>query len=267
MANTIYTATGCARCKITKKYMDERSIPCEEFDIKGDGKEAFGQFYRTHRADVFRGKEGIEFPVFTDGAHIRQGVGVILAYLRAGTRLDAVIGRSDLSHGWMDGIHVSESEGDPSLVDEVIATLSFIRKHGLKLQVDTYGPNAAFLRLLLENGLVDRTVMEIKAPLNLYSLVLGREIEPAEVQETIRLVAKSPEYRFQTTIDPLIPEGSGKRLLTPEEISDIAKTILECTGSNREPYLLRSLGTPGDLFKYRSAARKHQVAAEIDRGS
>ena len=88
MSNTIFTATGCSRCKIAKKFMDEHGIPFEELDIKAEGKDPFGQFYRNNRSSVYRGKEGIEFPVFTDGTIIRQGVGVVIAFLHAGTRLD-----------------------------------------------------------------------------------------------------------------------------------------------------------------------------------
>ena len=88
MSYILYTATGCSRCKIAKKFMDERAIPFQEVDIKAEGKDAFGQFYRNNRSAVFRGKEGIEFPIFTDDAAIRQGVGVVLAYLHAGTKLD-----------------------------------------------------------------------------------------------------------------------------------------------------------------------------------
>ena len=73
MGNTIYTATGCSRCKIAKKFMDEHAIPFQELDIKAEGKDAFGQFYRNNRSAVFRGKEGIEFPIFTDDADHSAG--------------------------------------------------------------------------------------------------------------------------------------------------------------------------------------------------
>jgi len=145
---TLFTATGCARCKIAKKFMDEKGIGYEEHDISGEGKDLFGRFYRNNRSSVYRGKEGIEFPVFTDGTIIRQGVGVVIAFLRAGTRLDGFIGRSELSHGWMDGIHVSE--GDPALADEVAEVLGFLKKNGLKVQFDTNGKHASVLQKLLE---------------------------------------------------------------------------------------------------------------------
>ncbi len=278
MANILFTATGCARCKIAKKFMDERGIPYEDLDIKGQGKEPFGQFYRSNRDAIYRGKEGVEFPVFSDGEHIRQGVGVVLAFLHSGTGLDGFIGRSDLSHGWMDGIHVSD--GDPTMAPDLITVLTHISKNGLKLQIDTDGRNAPILKNLLEHGLGDRVIMEVRGPLSYYRDVLG--IEPEEVRATMKLVTKFPEHRFQTTLAPVIREPGGSRemnYLTPEEIGEIARTIRESTASNREPYLLRSLDPktvpdertkterldPSGMFKYRAAARRYLVSAEIDR--
>lgn len=281
MGNTLYTATGCSRCKIAKNFMNEHKIPFQEVDIKFEGKDAFGQFYRNNRTAIFRGKEGIEFPIFTDEITIRQGVGVVLSYLHAGTKLDGFIGRGELSLGWLDGIHVSE--GDFLLVDDLITVLSYIRKGGLKLQLNTDGRNASVLEKLLKHKLGDRVVMEVKAPLNLYAAALNKEIDPQEIKRTIRLVAKFPEYRFQTTVAPVVLQEEGMktiRYLMPEEIEKTARLIQEETGSNKQPYLLRLFDPeqclddrlrlvekmPSNaLFAYRSAARRHQVSTDIEK--
>lgn len=281
MSNTIYTAAGCSRCKIAKNFMDERGIAYRELDIKAEGKEAFGQFYRNNRSAVFRGKDGIEFPVFTDGTVIRQGVGVIIAFLHAGTRLDGFIGRSDLSHGWMDGIHVSE--GDPGLSDELTAVLSYVRKNGLKLQVDTDGRNAQVLERLLQENLGDRVLMDLKGPLGLYVRILGRELDPVEVERTIGIVARFPGYQFRTTVAPVIrQEGETQDIsfLTPMEVAETARLIHEATGSHKQPYVLRIFEpesasderlrsvmrlTANDLLRHRSAARKYQVLTDIEK--
>ena len=281
MSNIVYTATGCSRCKIAKKFMDERGITYRDFNIKADGKEAFGQFYRTNRNAVYRGKEGIEFPVFTDGAIIRQGVGVVIAFLHAGTRLDGFIGRSELSHGWMDGIHVSE--GDPALTDDLVVVLGYIRKQGINLQLDTDGRNPHVLDRLLAEKLGDRVLMEIKGPLNLYGEMPDRAVDPAEVKESIEIVTRFPEYQFRTTVGPVVrtkeepPEIS---YLTPDEVAETARLIQDSTGSHRQPYVLRpfdpesisderlkAIGklTSDDLFRHRSAARKFQVLTEIEK--
>jgi len=260
--------------------MDEHAIPFQELDIKAEGKDPFGQFYRNNRSSVYRGKEGIEFPVFTDGTAIRQGVGVILAFLHAGTKLDGFIGRSELSHGWIDGIHVSE--GDPALTDDLVRVLGYIRKNGINLQLDTDGRNAHVLDRLLAEKLGDRVVMEVKGPLSLYGRMLGREIDAEEVKKSIGLVTRFPEYQFRTTVRPVArKEGDPETgYLTPDEVAETAKLIQETTGSYKHPYVLRvfdaesfsderlkSIGklTSNDLLRHRSAARKFQVQTEIEK--
>jgi pyruvate formate lyase activating enzyme len=281
MTNTIFTATGCTRCKIAKKFMAEQGIDYEELDIKAEGKDAFGQFYRQNRSAIFRGKEGVEFPVFTDGTAIRQGVGVVVAYLQADTKLDGFIRRSELSKGWIDGLHVSG--GDPSRVDEFVNVLNCLKKNGLKLQLYTNGKNASVLGKLLENGLGDRVIMDVKGPVTLYDKILGEEIDPSEIKKTMTLVTRFPEYEFQTTIVPVVRQkGESPEInyLTPEEIGETAKHIEDATASKKQPYLLRIFDPeisaderlksveklpPNALFKYRSAARKHQVLTEIEK--
>jgi pyruvate formate lyase activating enzyme len=282
MSNTIYTATGCMRCKIAKNFMDERGIAYQDLDIKGDGKDAFGQFYRTNRSAVYRGKEGIEFPVFTDGTIIRQGVGVVVAFLHAGTKLDSFLGRSELSHGWMDGIHVSE--GDPAQVEDLVTVLAYVRKSGVNLQLDTDGRNAAVLERLLAEKLGDRVFMEVKGPLSLYGKILAREVDPEEIKKSISIVTRFPEYRFQTTVAPVIRQGGETpqiSYLTPDEVAETAQLIQEAaTGSIKQPYMLRVFDpasalddrlrsleklSANDLFRHRSAARKYQVLTEIEK--
>ena len=281
MSHTIFTATGCARCKIAKTYMDQQGISYEELDIKGEGKEPFGQFYRANRSSIFRGKEGIEFPVLTDGSAIRQGVGVVIAYLQAGNELEGFVGRSELSKGWVDGLHISG--GNPLLGDKFVSVLTFIKKSGLRLQLDTNGKNASLLERLLHEELGDRVIMDVKGPLTLYGRILGEDPESAEIQKTIGLVSKFPEYEFQTTVAPVIrKEGESPEIsyLIPDEIGETARLIEEATRSKKQPYLLRVFdpetckderlkGVEGlsanTMFKYRSAARKHQVLTEIEK--
>ena len=281
MGHTIYTATGCTRCKITKKFMDEQGIAYEELDIKGDGMQAFRKFYGANRSAIYRGEDGVEFPVVTDGSAIRQGVAVAIAYLLAGTQLDGFIQRCELRHEWVDGLHISG--GDPALADQLIAVLSFLKKSGLKLQLDTSGKNAAILEMLLQKGLGDRVVMEVKGPATLYPALLGENIDPAEIENSISLAARFPEYEFYTTVAPLIRTADDKTpadYLSPEEIGETAGWIESATGSKKHPYQLRSFDPQacsderfkdmealpsGEMFKYRTAARRHMVMTEIEK--
>jgi pyruvate formate lyase activating enzyme len=280
MGLTLFTATGCVRCNIAKKFMREKNIAFEEHDAVGEGKERFGQFYRTHRHAVVRGREGVEFPVLADGDAIRQGMAPVIAYLHSGTRLDGFIGPGAFSKGWVGGIHVSA--GGPAAASELSEVLGFLKQNGLKLQLDTDGRNPAILERLLELGLGDRAVMEIKGPASLYGVITGPEIDPAEVGRSMALVSRFPEYRFETTVAP-VPRAEGGRAsigyLTPEEIAETARWLKESTGSHRQPYFLRIFDPqthPDDssrsveklphtaLFRHRTAARKFQVLTEIE---
>ena len=79
---------------------------------------------------MFRDKDGVEFPVFTDGQVIRQGVSVVLGHLVAEDKLQGFIGRSELHGEWLDGIDVSG--GDPGKVDDLIKVLSYLKKTDLR---------------------------------------------------------------------------------------------------------------------------------------
>ncbi len=281
MSNTIYSATGCVRCKIAKKFMDDQGIAYEDLNIKGDGMEAFRKFYGANRSSIHRGEEGLEFPIFTDGTEIRQGVGVVIAYLLAETKLDGFIRRSELLHGWIDGLHVSG--GDPAQANEFISVLSFLKEKGLKMKLDTNGKNASLLEQLFEQGLCDRITMDIKGPAALYPTLLDETVDSGEIEKSMSLVAKFPEYEFYTTIAPVIRqpgENPDISYLTPEEVGETAKSIEDATGSKKHPYELRSFDpsvcederlksmeplSSSEMFKYRTAARRYMVLTEIEK--
>lgn len=281
MGNRIFSATGCVRCKIAKKYMDEQGIEYEDLDIKGDGMQTFREFYGAKRSSIYRGEEGIEFPIYTDGKAIRQGVGVVIAYLMTEANLDGFIGRSDLSHGWIDGLYVSG--GDPANAEGFISVLSFLKKNGLKIKLDTNGKNASVLERILKQGLGHKIMMDVKGPASLYPNLLDESIDANEIEKTISLVAKFPEYEFYTTIAPVVRQSGDKleiNYLTPEEIGETAQWIEKATGTKKHPYLLRRFDPQtcteerlkgvetlpsSELFKYRTAARRYMVLTEIEK--
>jgi pyruvate formate lyase activating enzyme len=278
MSNAIYTATGCVRCKITKSFLAENNIEFEEFDFKGEGQDAFGQFYRANRKDIFRDQDGVEFPVFSDGNQIRQGVSVIIGYLVSGNKLDGFIRRSLLHGEWIDGFDVSG--GDPKEVGDLVEVLGYLKDKRLKIQLTGNGVNAEVLERLLAAGLGDRLIMEVKGPESLLHALYGSGATAAEISKSLSLAAKFPEYSLVTTIAPVKREGGEITYLTPEEVGDTANFIEQATGSKKNPYLLRAF-RPDEIddqdlkgveplpqsamFKYRSAARRFQVLTEVEK--
>ena len=278
MENVIYSATGCARCKITKAYLKENNITFEEFDFKAAGKEAFAQFYRSNRSQVFRDKDGVEFPVFTDGKNIRQGVSVIIGYLIAGDGLSGYIGRSLLHGEWIDGFDIST--GDPDQLENLVAVLKHLKKNGLKIQAICHGPNADILEKILAHGLVDRLIMEVKGSPELYGQLTGRELDADELSKSIELATKFPEFQFFTTIAPMKRVDGVIDFLTPEEIGSTARIIEMNSGSKKNLYILKPFDPSAVedeqlknleplpstmMFKYRTQARRYQVMTEIEK--
>lgn len=276
MSNQIFTATGCARCKITKRFMRQEDIAYEEFDIKGEGHEAFAKFYREHRKDIYRDADGVEFPLFSDGEVIRQGVSVILAYLIAGEGLAPFIRRNHQHGEWIDGFDLS-ADG-PLDAEAFLRVLEVLKQSGLKIELAADGSNAAVLEQAVDRGLVDRVVMEVRGPAALYGALTGRELADEELRRAIVATAKAPEHVFRTTVRPLPRPEGGVSYLTPEEIGETARLIDEAGAGKKNAYRL-ALQPPsaadGDpqgaleplpdsaMFKYRTAARRHQVMTEI----
>jgi glutaredoxin len=278
MSNTIYSATGCARCKITKNYMQEHGISYEEFDFKAEGKDAFNKFYRANRNDIFRDKDGVEFPVFTDGEVIRQGVSVVIGYLLAQDNLAGFIGRSLLHGEWIDGFNVSG--GDIAHADELLTTLAFLKKSGLKIQLTSNGKNSKLLEMIIDKGLVDKVIMEVGSSSGQCDPIMSEEIPEEEVVASLKQVIRVSDYQLVTTISPFLRADNTVSYLTQEELGDIAKMIEEETGSKKHPYKICACNLqdhederlkemipmePADLFKYRTAARRYMVMTEIEK--
>lgn len=281
MGHIIYSATGCTRCKIVKKLMDERGIAFTEYDMKADGKDEFQQFYKANRKAVFRGPDGVEFPIIYDGQEIRQGIAASVAYLLAGIKLDGFFSVGTLHKEWVDGIHVSG--GDAAYSEEFLVVLRYLKKNNLKLQLETKGKNSSILKQIQAEALADRIIMNVLGPRELYGAILGTGVNVEDVSKSMTLAASFPEYKFQTTVVPIAEQQEEEmkiRYLKPEEVAATAKFIEEATGSKKNSYLIK-LFKPSEskderfkvvepmeanaLLKYRSMARAYQVMTEIEK--
>jgi len=279
MSITIYSATGCVRCKIAKQFLKERGLTYRDHDALGEGKAAFRSFYQNNRQKILRGPEGVEFPIYYDGEVIRQGLPAVVAHLVAGPTLNGFFKHGKRHGQWLDGIHISD--GDPVYGSDLLEVLMYLKSRSFKIQIDTNGVNADLLASVLESKLADCVNMEVKGPPELYESLLHQPVDPAEIEKSIALVSKCSEYRFVSTIAPIVRGKSDSAqisYLTPEEVAEAANFVKKATGDNRQPYWLRPFDpkTANDeklrtlealnqntLLKYRSKARKHQFKTEI----
>jgi len=279
MPITIYSAPGCLRCKIAKQFLDENGRTYQDVDALGEGRKTFSDFYRDRRDQIRRGPDGMEFPIFSDGDTVRQGLPMVLAHLIAGPALQGFF-KPGLLHGrWVDGIHISG--GDPAHGETLLEVLALLKKQQLKLQIETNGVNASLLEQVLDRGLADRVIMEVIGSLKLYDLLLVQAADPREIKRSIARISRCDDYFFYTTIAPLVRENDEIKALsyiTPEEIADAARLIKEAAGDSRQPYRLKAFDprtsddprlrdcealAKNELFRYRTMARKHQFKTEL----
>ena len=279
MPITIYSAKGCLRCKIVKQFLNDSGQTYQDVDALGEGSTPFRKFYPNNREKIYRGPDGVEFPIYSDGKTVRQGLPMVLAYLIAGPALNGFF-KHGLLHGqWVDGIHISG--GDPAHGEEFLNVLFYLKQQRLKLQIETNGVNVSLLEQVLERGLAERVIMEVKGPLELYDSLLTQAVDPQEIKRSIARVSQCSDYYFYTAIAPIIREKDELdqfSYITPEEIAKAALLIKEAADDNRQPYKLkvfdpRTVTDPrlqacetlakNDLFRYRTMARKHQFKTEL----
>lgn len=128
--------------------------------------------------------------------------------------------------------------GEPTLELDLKYFLKDLKAEGFKIKLDTNGSNFPVLQEILEDKLVDYAAMDVKASPELYSQVVGRQLDMRDdVEKGIGLVCQFPEHEFRTTLFPLY--GGGIRWMTPREVGDIAKFIYETVGNNGSKYFLQ----------------------------
>lgn len=279
MIANLYSATGCVRCATIRQLLSDRGLQYREHDALGEGRQNFREFYQSNRKKIFRGPEGIEFPIFFDGNVILQGLPMVAAHLIAGPTLKGFFSHG-VRHGqWVDGIHISD--GDPACGDDFLQVLTYLKERGFKIQVDTNGLNAELLEAVFERHLADYAVMEVKGPVDLYPLILQRSVDPAEIERSIAVVSKFDGYRFFTTIAPVERQKGAPgqfSYITPDGVAETANLIKTATGDSRQPYRLIVFDPESSkdeglrkfeeldqtkLLKYRTLARRYQFKTEM----
>jgi len=271
MSFTIFSATGCTRCKIVKSYMDYHAIVYEDHDIKAKGKDVFNAFYRKNRNVIFRGEDGIEFPILSTRGKIKQGVGEILAFLKAEDRLNEFVTRSDLSHGWINGLNASGK--DTSMGDDFLEILRYMKTSGLMIELETDGRNAGMLEIITSESLADRLIFKLRGPAELYEIITGYPLGNEELCTSLSLVDKIPEYQIILPIACIERSGEETDFLTFEEANQAAALVEKATGSKKHPFFIKKVIPPPEMdlaplpspafFKYRTSCRPYMVLAEI----
>lgn len=271
MKHTLYSAAGCIRCSIVKQYMAENGISFEEWDIKGNGKEAFKTFYKANRKAVRRGLDGIEFPILCADEHIYQGLGVALAFLMAGDQLKENVVPSDLCHGWVGGINLFSSPGPDEQM--MSAYLEYLNSSGIRVELETDGRNPGLLEKLTGKGLVGRVLFLLRGPAELYETITGTVLPREDLVKSLELLESVPDYQIIVPVEPYLDDNGNPAFISPEQAAQAAELVEQVTRSKTHPFFIRAAAagsSAGDnkpdtpnLFKYRTLCRRFMVKCEI----
>lgn len=101
--------------------------------------------------------------------------------------------------GLLDGVTITG--GEPTLQPDLPDFCRRIKALGFLVKCDTNGYNPNALRELIAGGVVDYLAMDIKAPLSRYREVVGADIDPQIIAESVQLLKSSwCDYEFRTTV-------------------------------------------------------------------
>ena len=116
--------------------------------------------------------------------------------------------------GMLDGLVVSG--GEPTLHQDLMAFIRKVKALGLKVKLDTNGSLPDVLRQLLDEGLLDYIAIDIKAPLEKYSLVDFTDTDAIRTSVAL-LESSGVEHEYRTTCP--------KTILRPEDFPQMAAII------------------------------------------
>ena len=274
MTTQLFTATGCHRCEIVKTVLKKEGIDYEEWNIREEGKDVFKTFYKENRKQIFRSKDGVEFPVLAIEGGIHQGLGPILAYAMDKNLLfHGFVTRAQAAPGWVNGLSLVPAECD--ILESFFDLMARFTAHGLNTRVVTHGSHPGFLERLLDRGYISRLDFQLLGPTAIYPTLTGKPMPPKDLNQSLALLAKAKDYTLILPVSPIKESDGTWRWLTPEEAGQAAAIAAEASGSKTHPFVIRPVAPPKgselaplenkDFFKYRTATRRYMVKSEIEK--
>jgi len=126
--------------------------------------------------------------------------------------------------GWYNGITISG--GEPTMQLGLKNFVKEIKDLGFLVKLDTNGSNYRILQELKNEKLVDYVAMDVKGPVQLYPLIIGKKFIDIrdDVGKGISIVSQFPDYEFRTTVS-LVYENEKPRWMTPKEVGETAELI------------------------------------------
>lgn len=138
---------------------------------------------------------------------------------------------------WVNGVVICG--GEPTLQPGLFGFIARLRERKLAVKVDTNGSNPKVLERLLGEGLADYVAMDVKGPRFLWPATAGVEGHEEAMSESMRLVARFPEYEFRTTVAPVVRGDGGISFLTAQEMAAAARLITAAAGGDQHKYFVQ----------------------------
>lgn len=215
----------------------------------------------------------MEFPLFDDGQIIKQGSGEIIAYLLSGREMETCVTRSDMLHGSISGLYLSQCPDGRE--DDFVTLVDRLAKGGLHVWVQSDGRKPELLERLLQIKPVS-AILNSVGPAPVYESLFGSAPSKEDLAKSIDLIRKTEDGIVRFLAYP-VPRADGSvSWPTRDEAAGAALLVSEAAGDHTLPYAvvavtadmpqdLRGLEALPDamLLKYRSAAREFLFKADI----
>jgi len=144
---------------------------------------------------------------------------------------------------FIDGIILSG--GEPTLHKQIVEFCRDIRSYlDIAIKLDTNGTNPKLLNILLEEQLIDKISMDIKAPLDnddKYKKICDAQIDVRKIEESINMIYDyGLDCEFRTTVIPC--------LLSEKDILDIACELSCICGGQVKEYTIQNFNPSNPLL-------------------
>jgi pyruvate formate lyase activating enzyme len=150
----------------------------------------------------------------------------------------------------LDGVVISG--GEPTLHPDLPEFIKKIKELGFKVKLDTNGTNPVMLKKMVKDGLLDYIAMDIKAPAEKYTIVIGNKIKLSKIKDCIKIIRESDlPYEFRSTIVPGLHDA--------EDIKQMGEMI-----KGADKWYLQNLKSDIDLVNTELQGTKSYTKKEME---
>lgn len=104
---------------------------------------------------------------------------------------------------WVDKVVITG--GEPTVSASLLGLISQLKREKMLIKLDTNGSNPQILKSLVNERFVDYVAMDVKGPIDQYSMWTGVNVDAKRIQESIEfLLEDNIDYEFRMTVVPFL---------------------------------------------------------------